>query len=163
MSGTSYWRAQDVEDVAEKLIAETHTDLAGVPIKYMFRDKAQRVRGRVELGLSRRVTGANAALVGLVGRDKPEIDEFFVVIIAYDTWTGLNAKQRAALVDHQLSYFTIEQPEDTDKGARMGIVAPDVEEFTAVVERHGSWRPSIEFFARQAKQIPGQTSLDEAD
>jgi hypothetical protein len=160
MPNVRYWHARDVEDVAEKLIADHHTDLRDVPIRYVFRDPATRHRGNLVLGKARKVGGLNAALVGLVGREESELAEFLVVEVAFPEWTALTADQRRALVDHELCHFEVVYPDDEEKERTVRLRGHDVEEFTEIVERHGAWRPAQEALARAAGQVPGQTELD---
>jgi predicted metallopeptidase len=160
MTTVKYWQADDVEEVAAKLIAEHHTDLRDIDIKYVFRDTASKSRGNIVLGKARKVSGLNAALVALVGRKKAaEGAEFFVVEIAHDMWTTLTKEQRIALVDHELCHFEVEYPEDAEKERTIHIGGHDVEEFTAVIERHGAWRPPIEELVRASGEMPGQTVI----
>lgn len=156
---TRYWRAKEVEGIAERLITQHHEDLEGVPIKYVFRRPAAVSRGRVVYGKARRIGGLAAHLVALVGRDEVAGPvAFFVVEIAADPWFTLNEKQRAALVDHELSHLELVQDDD---GTRLALRGHDLEEFVAVVGRHGLWRPAVEEFAAAA--IGAQLSLELTD
>jgi hypothetical protein len=74
-------------------------------------------------------------------------------------WTTLSKEQRVALVDHELCHFEVEYPDDDEKQRTIHITGHDVEEFTAVIERHGAWRPPLEDLARAAGETPGQTVI----
>jgi predicted metallopeptidase len=161
MSATKYRYAADVADIAEKLIADVHTDLADVPIRYIYRDKAQNRRGHAVLGTASKVTGRNAALVALADGESTDAEAFYLIEIAEDTWTALTQDQRVALVDHELCHFVIEQPDDPAKQARLTMRGHDVEEFTDVIERHGLWRPPIAELARIMRETPGQLDIGE--
>jgi hypothetical protein len=162
MPNIRYSHARDVEDVAEKILAEVeaHSPLRNVDIHYLFRDRAAQVRGEIMLGTTRKVSGVNAARVALVGRDEAEAPEFFEIEIAHDQWLSLKAPQRIALVDHLLSFCHIEYPEDSDRERTLKLVGPDVVEFTGVLERRGAWRPSLERMQAVAGELPGQQALD---
>lgn len=161
MTTSCYRHAAEVEEIAGKLIAEHHTDLAGQTIRYVFREKATTSRGAAVLGKARKISGLNAALVSLVGRD--EVDDpaqFFVIEIAEDAWSALNKDQRVALVDHELCHFATD--EDSEGNQRLILRPHDLEEFTQVVDRHGLWRPPVEAFAAVVKAAAGQLSIDDA-
>lgn len=144
---TSYETAHEVERIAEKLIAAHHTHLLTVPISYVWRDKAATSKGNIVLGKARKVTGLGAHLVHLVRDDTPPDEvEFFVVEIARDAWITLTDDQRTALVDHELCHLGVDIPERGDKDRSLVLRGHDLEEFAAVVERHGVWRPAVETF-----------------
>jgi hypothetical protein len=136
-----------VAAIASNLIAEHHTQLAEAPIVYVFREQATRSKGRLVLGRARRITGLNAFLVALAAGDvsddeSEEGHDFFVMEITQDMWATATEVQKAALIDHELSHFAI----DTEKGS-FTIRGHDIEEFAAVVARHGLWQPDLEVFA----------------
>lgn len=155
----TYSAAPQVERIAEKLIAAHHKHLATVPIRYVWRDKATRSKGNVVLGKARKVSGLGAHLVHLVRADEPpdEVD-FFVIEIAADMWATLSDAQQVALVDHELCHLGVDIPEDPDKDRALVVRGHDLEEFAAVVERHGLWRPAVETFHAAVSQ---QLTLDD--
>lgn len=158
---TTYWHAPEVEEIAQKLIAEHHSHLAGVEIKCVFREPAAKNKGKVVLGKARKIGGLNAHLVGLArpydrGDDPPD---FFVIEIASMTWLQLTEAQRLALVDHELCHFDIEWNENDDT-EKLIIRGHDLEEFTEVVARHGLWQPDLANFAKAASK---QLSLLDED
>ncbi|GAB3429923.1 hypothetical protein GCM10027436_02490 [Actinophytocola sediminis] len=153
MARTEYWRAPEVAKIADGLIVKHHKDLnrTDVTIRYLFRDPPAKSRGRVVLGKARKISGLYAALVGLEHADRlgDEPADFFVVEIAHGPWVGMTERQRVALVDHELSHLDVELSEDDDRV--LVTRGHDVEEFAAVVKRHGLWRESIAEFAAVAK------------
>jgi hypothetical protein len=152
---TSYYVAPEVERIAEKLIEQHHRHLLDVPIRYLWRDKAASSKGKVVLGKARKVTGLPAHLVHLALKDEPpEEVEFFVLEIAADMWQTLTEAQRVALVDHELCHLGTAGADE-----RLIVRGHDLEEFSAVVERHGLWRPAIETFHAA---VGSQPTLDEA-
>ena len=141
----SYRAAPDVAEMAAKLIEAYHSPLAEAPILYIFRDEAGKSKGRLVLGKARLVTGLHAFLVALAAGDADaqysESDEsFFVMEIAEDWWAPVSHGKREALVDHELCHF--DATED-----KLRIRGHDLEEFAAVVERHGLWDESVKLFA----------------
>lgn len=141
----TYSAAPAVAEVAHPLIAAHHSHLSDVPIVYIFRDPAAVARGRVVLGRARRVAGLNAFLAALAAGEAAEDDaedhSFFVMEIALEEWEGATRAERAAVVDHELCHFGV-----TDEGD-LEIRGHDLEEFDAVVRRHGLWREDVARFA----------------
>lgn len=141
---TDYRAAPAVKAIATHLIDEYHRDLADVRIEYVFRDKASKSKGKVTLGSARRVSGLNAWLAG--DRDEVSGEDFFVIEVAEDEWAELSDEQRIALVDHELHHCVYDT---NDFGEPALSIAPhDVEEFAAVIRRHGLWKPDVEHFGR---------------
>lgn len=141
---TIYEPAPEVAETAVSLIAEHHQNLLGAPIVYLFMDPAPKSKGRLVLGRARKLSGLNAFLVALAAGevDDPEEDHsFFVMEIAKDEWDGSTPQQRVALVDHELCHFAV------DEDGVLGIRGHDLEEFDAVVRRHGLWRDDVQRFA----------------
>lgn len=162
---TSYWRAKDIEAIVEQLVPEYHNHLnrTDVTIRCVFRDTVARTRGRMVLGKARKISGLNAHLVGLVRRDDLGDDpaDFFVVEVPYEPWQALTEAQRLALVDHELSHFYVAIPEGPDEDRKLVMISHDLEEFHAVVERHGLWRPDLKELARIIARRGEQPSLDD--
>lgn len=187
----SYFPAPSLADLAAPIIAEHHPHLTEHPgdrIVWCWRDKAKKSRHRVTLGSASIVTGRAAMLIEAartgalddpaknIGRDDYDL---FVIEIAQDEWAELGDDQRLALLDHELAHchVVIECDEDTGQeiGRTLEIREHDIEEFTAIVERHGLWHPGLQDFAhaiRSGPKQPGrgrgrrpvrpQTSADEA-
>jgi hypothetical protein len=163
----TFSRAVEVEKIGRRLIARYHKDLLDngeVRIDYVFRSEAAKSKGKVLLGRTRKVSGLNAFLTlgddapaGLPNDDTPSVEAFFVIEIAADLWALLTKDQKEALVDHELCHCRLEE---TETGSVVTTVAGhDVEEFRAVVERYGMWRPEIEQLVKAATGT--QLSLDE--
>jgi hypothetical protein len=152
MSGTRYWRAREVEDVVRQLVPlhHDHLDRQDVTIRCVYRDTPARSRGKIVLGKARKVAGLNAHLVGLVRRDDLGDDpaDFFVIEVPHEVWQALKPSERRALVDHELCHFWVAIPEDPDEDRQLVMLGHDLEEFRAVVERHGLWRPDLTEFAK---------------
>lgn len=66
----------------------------------------------------------------------------FVIEVAEDAWSLLDADQRKALLDHELCHFCLEESEEGPP--EMALLDHDVEEFVAIMERHGAWEPGRE-------------------
>lgn len=145
---TTYTPAPDVEAIATQLIDEYHADVIGAPITYVFRSPAAKSRGRKIMGKARKITGLNAYLA-----NGPEgADAFLVIEIAQDIWETLTPSARHALIDHELSHCYW-NPVDGP-----ALIPHDVEEFAAVIARHGLWTTNLDTFVRA-----GQLRLIEED
>lgn len=139
--------APEVEKIGTDLIRTEfdHKDLADVRVEYVFRDKAQKSAGRIVLGTARKIGGLSAFLAAHgdashLGDPEP----FFVIVIALDTWEVLDAKQRRALIDHELMHCKV--TEDEGGGAKLATRGHDLEEFASIVERHGLWSSNVAAF-----------------
>jgi hypothetical protein len=149
---TAYRPASSVRAVAERLIPRYHAHLDGVRIEYVFRDKHANSAGKEVWGKARKVSGLNAYLAAEVhGELAGGYEDFFVIEIAEDIWSMLEPKQREALVDHELCHITIEYDDEKDE-VKLALRSHDVEEFGAVIQRHGLWRPCLEEFVATAAQ-----------
>lgn len=126
--------------IARELIVKHHEHLAGEDVRYVFRSEHAKDAGKAVLGKARKISGLNAFLT--TGEDD---SDYFVIELAADIWAGLGAKERRALLDHELSHCRIKYAGDT--GEPTLYIAPhDLEEFNDVVERHGLWRRDVKEF-----------------
>lgn len=153
---TTYRRAHDVETIAAELIesVEDHKPLAEAQLVCVWRDKASKSKGKTVLAKARKISGLQAfianAAAGLVDVDANE--PFFVLEVAEDTWVLLDDNQRRALVDHELCHMVV--GEDDDGEPVLALRGHDLEEFAAVVERHGFWKSDVaRFGAEVAEQL----------
>lgn len=156
---TLYRPAPAVERIANELIPKHHDHLAAVEIRYLFVDPPAKSKGSVVWGKASIVTGREAYLLALhhfsddtryVARDGADY-AMFVIEIAELIWDHLEDQGRRALVDHELSHCWAGE---NDKGEfKLSTRGHDVEEFHAVVERHGMWRKEIKDFADTVEQL----------
>lgn len=160
--------ASAVQRIAEQLIGKHHHVLDDVRIEYVFRSETKKSRGREVWGEAKKISGLNAYLSQEDGPSEAasgDVD-YFVIEISEPVWAILDAGQRKALVDHELCHCTTEF--DEASGDLVLKMRPhDVEEFKAVVDRHGIWRPDIAEFAtalpeRQRTIDDGLTDADDA-
>ena len=158
----TYRPAPAVQRIADELIPKHHDHLVGQHIEYVFRDKHATSNGKEVWGKARKITGLNAYLAGDTA-EGDEVEDFFVVEIAEDVWALLEPAQRRALVDHELAHCTVDVDEVTGDIEGISLVGHDLEEFKAIVERHGLWRPDISDFLRAARDADQLTLLDDQD
>lgn len=151
----TYRPAPAVARVAADLIATHHDHLDGVRIEYVFRSETAKTNGKAIWGKARKITGLNAFLASHDNDDELPIDEetedFFVIEIAEPVWAILGATERTALVDHELCHLTTE--EDKDGDLKLKLRPHDLEEFVAIVRRHGLWRDDVENFAAAVQMV----------
>jgi predicted metallopeptidase len=153
---TDYSPAPEVQEIAQKLITtvDEHHMLGVVNIVYVWREKAQKSKGRTTLATARLVTGLNAYLANFAAGETLEAlnDSFFVIEVAADTWEQLRPEQRIALVDHELCHCKVAHDENDQ--LQLGTRGHDVEEFAAIIDRHGLWKPDVaQFASRIAEQL----------
>lgn len=157
MAATKYNEAPVVEAIAAKLIAEHHPHLQGVPIRYVFRDKASTTAGKIQLGRARLLSGVSAFL-GCDEEERQELlqaqgrEAFFVIEIPFNLWKDMDDATKRALVDHQLCHCYAWEEEDKEAGAvrKLAIVPHDLEEFACVIARHGLWQKDVEALVKAA-------------
>jgi hypothetical protein len=151
---TRWIEAPEVKDIADRLIPKYHAHLRSwaEEIRYVFRNEAQVSKGRTVWGKAHKIAGLPCYLATNAPGDLNAFDDvppppadMFVMEIAADIWAKLTPKQQEALVDHELMHFTIEM--DDNAGLVRGIRGHDVEEFSAIAERHGAWKPDLAEFA----------------
>lgn len=137
-----YGNAESVETLAKNLIPMYHPELATARVKYVFVDKASTKSGKPVYGKVRKVSGVMEFL----------IESDFMVEVALDQWNEMSEQMRTALVDHLLERLT---GEEDDKSGEMkwAMREPDVQEFAAILRRHGAWNDDLTAFASVAKQI----------
>lgn len=162
---TQFRPASEAQRIAEDLISKYYPEIeeSEVEIRYIFRDECGKKGGREILGTCSKVSGRAAFLAqnGKPSEDyiPPKELAFYVLEFAEDLWKGLTPEQRIALVDHELAHILIEPPENEDDGWTLKTISHDVEEFAAVIQRHGLWKPDLQWFADQTRAAM-QLSLD---
>lgn len=132
--------APEVYALIDDLVKVHHaSDLADAKIGAMYVYDVKEDRdGRVWWGRARKVSE----------RDQEYHDHDFVIDLNFSVWRQLEKKHQRALMDHELCHCG--RIEDEDGGSRYYLRRHDLEEFHAVVERHGLWRPEVEQFIRKA-------------
>lgn len=152
-----YREAPEIREIANDLIPRyhEHLELRADEIRYVFVDKASAsAKGCQVFGRARKISGLNCYLSHSSPGDLNDFgdasipDDMFLVEIAADAWRDLDSSQRVALVDHELCHLWLEYSEFTGEPKR-SILPHDVEEFGAVVARHGLWTPNLTSFQEQ--------------
>lgn len=141
--------ASAAQDIATDLIDDHHTHLQRARILWLFTN-SKRTRGnKVTLGTAGRLNAVQKFLSsGLVSVEK---GYDFIVLIDGSRWDSALKTQREAMVDHLLCRMRLRERHNQRTGAitRTWVtVAPDVEEFTDVILRHGIWLPEQKRFVK---------------
>jgi hypothetical protein len=151
-------REQEAElyTLMDELVGEHHADLAEarIALAWRFGWKAD-PDGRLQLGQCRRASDLDRLL--------HDLD--FVILLNWEAWhaADFSEAQKRALLDHELSHGALrltddgEPAEDTNGRKVYRIRKHDVEEFRAIVERHGLWKADLAEFAAaamEAKRLP---------
>lgn len=144
------WAGPDVRKAAEELIEEYHPELAELEVRYVFRSKHARSKGRVVGGKARVVSSLGAFLID--GSAAVPVIE-----LAADVWGGLSAERRRALLDHELTHFVLDEGDES----RVLLRGHDVEEFAEIVGRHGLWTPDLESLHAAAPRQERLRPVDE--
>lgn len=152
---TTYESAPEVADVVLSVAQEDHPELLLAPIVAVFRSPPAKSKGRVKLASVKPIQGLPAYLVDALGAEvfalngRPVAGSFFVIEVSKDHWKELNESAQRALIDHELCHIDWAGPDEPIKTR-----AHDLEEFTAVVKRHGLWRTSVyDLVAAGAEQL----------
>lgn len=141
-----YCVAESVESIAQQVIPMFHPHLATARIVYIFVDKGSMKNGRPVLCKVRKVSGSLEFL----------LEKDFLVEVPQDHWNELADTQRRALVDHALERCYGEEDENTGE-MKWSTREPDVQEFSAILRRHGAWTEELAGFVSVAKTV----NLDE--
>lgn len=142
-------RPSAVYDMMDELVKKHHDHLASAKIIIVWRSGWKSDKdGKLVLGKCKKASDYDQALYG---------DHDFAIFLNEDSWAVFEDDKRAALVDHELSHAGITV---TKKGVvKWRIKKHDVEEFGAIIERHGIWKDDLRRFAEKmiaaAKEKPG--------
>lgn len=142
------WRQfPEAERYIQRAVEQWHPHLAGAAILAVSRPEAPLSGDKREWGKLKLASPMERALYGDL------ID--YVMILPMDVWNGLTDKGRMALVDHELCHAA-GLDVDTEKWT---LKKHDLEEFAAVITRHGIWRADAAYFIEQTKGA--QVTIDE--
>lgn len=139
--GARYVRAEEeVGPMLDELLREHHGDLLAARFGMLFVEKAPKNKGAIVYAS---VAPFPAKMQPFFGDEAYD----YLLTVSADVWNRATAAQRSAMLDHELCHCVGE--EDDDGEMTWGTVGHDLEEFVAVVRRHGIWRRDMEL-VRQA-------------
>ena len=132
MPKREYEDADEVRAIAERIvIPRWHEPCGELRIVYLATDDLGTHNGRKTIAQIRRATPVETHLAG--------IDIVFVVDAL--EWAEMDEPRRIALVDHEFCHVEVD-------GDGVKMRGHDVEEFNAVVQRHGAWSEDLARFVR---------------
>ena len=133
-----YEHAPNVEALAKgTAIPQWHAHLSGVAIAYLFTEEIGMKGGKEVLAKVRKATPTEVFF--------GNVDA--VMIVSKGAWFAMSGEQHIALVDHELCHLLLD-----DEG-RVTLRAHDVEEFAAVIKRHGLWKGDLVTFREDCGQL----------
>ena len=144
---TSYDKAETVEELANRLIAKYHPHLANVKIAYLYKNKDMTSNGKTRIASAEKLSPKVKALA----------DFDFLIVISYPAYNALGDKQKRAVIDHELEHCWVE---DSDSGDTLLRILPhDVEEFGAIIQRHGLYFSDLERLGRIVKDTKEEENV----
>jgi hypothetical protein len=157
-----YFWSDEAEKLAGGVIVQFHPHLANLKIAYLMKPK--KVEEAEETGvpeLNKRKRGrprtkpmkmwiAKAALLSSRYQAILAKDYRFVIVVNQELWDALSLEQQVAVMDHELCHCVV----DTDTG-KCAIRKHDLEEFRAVVTRHGFYLADVQAFAEACLKKAG--------
>lgn len=144
MAAEFYDASDDVVALARDIIQEYHSHLVEAKIKYLFRTGNWEVKKRETWGQAKKV---GKEVNFLTGYD-------FIVTVHRDVWEQLNEEEKRALLDHELQHCSAGTD---DAGNKIWYIqGHDVEDFYAIIRRHGLWSKAL----RKMEGLLNQTELD---
>lgn len=163
----NYTPADGPEKIGAALISKHHLHLHEANICWLFVDPPTKSRGKVVHGRASKVSAKTAALLETVlGRPVAEGEQVydFLVEISEESWLAASPREREALVDHELMHCWWKWDERTviDGGGEKvkekvwtgwAMRSHDVEEFSAIVDRHGMWSADLVEFMEVAQKL----------
>jgi len=143
----SFYDAEPVSEIAERLISSYHPELGTARIKFLFQEKAGKKGGKTVLGKTQKVSGVLEHFA----------DCDFLIIVAQDQWNDLPSQKRTALIDHLLERCTgVEDEEDPGAPMKWSTREPDVNEFATILQRYGAWTEDLAGFCQVAASLDSE-------
>lgn len=134
--------------VLDEAVSKWHPHLkdAKIAIAWRFGWKSD-TDGRITLGQAKKGSDLDRELHGYD----------FVILLNHEVWnqSGFQKHQKLALIDHELCHCEVskdtngEPKVDENNRVVYRIRKHDIEEFTEVIARHGSWKADLEMFAQK--------------
>lgn len=144
-----YWQCPDeVYDLMVPIIEAHHEHLVDARILLLFRDQAAKKAGKLVAATASKMSGTDNAIADAT----PPYT--FKIIIANDLWTLNTDAWLEALLDHELSHCGGNSEDGWE------LLAHDLEEFSAIVERHGLWKADVKDFCERVMQLELFESTD---
>lgn len=123
-----------------ELVAKFHANIVDAEIGLVWINN-------VEADKDGHLLFGRAKLVGALEKEFHDAD--FVIQLNKRAWGLLPDQGKTALLDHELSHCGVTFHEKTG-APKWRMVKHDVEDFTAIVRRHGLWHSGMEVFVNAA-------------
>jgi hypothetical protein len=142
----SYDFNKEAERIAERYIERYHQHLRKTKIAYLYKgEETDKVPEPTQPGKS--ITYAKAFMIPDKYRLLASEDYVFGIEFTQPIWHRLELPSQEALVDHELCHCRI-----NDLGEPY-LADHDVEEFQAILRRHGFWRVGLQRFIEAATPL----------
>lgn len=138
----SYAFNEEARKLAKRIIRKHHGHLEKLVIVHVFQDKGKSkkpVKGKREW--------ARASKVPERFRFMMDRQPVFMITYNKQIWKGIDEKKKKALVDHELAHCGF----NAEKG-RPYMIDHDLEEFKAILKRHGLWTDGVKDFVESARR-----------
>lgn len=137
MKNKNYTLAPEVEEVAKGLISRHHRHLCDAKIAYVFKKDSWNKNGKWVLGSAHKCSE----------KEKLLHNYDFIITINYDSWRIFDEVKQEAVVDHELCHC------GKDKDDKYVIISHDIEDFAAVIRRHGLYTEDVKAFGMAINQV----------
>lgn len=137
-----YWRDPELDVLGKEIVQKHHEHLREAEIAYLLTFRPMTSAGKTLAGKARKASG----LIGYYSQSD------FLIIVSFEFWQAATPSQRRALLDHEICHCSVEY--DKDGGRHWTLKGHDIEEFTAIVDRHGLWHDGLKQFGQAvARQL----------
>jgi hypothetical protein len=150
----------DIYKMLDGLVERHHDHLVNSEIRVaMFTGWQADEDGRLTLGRCKIVSELDRKLHGA----------HVVIVLNADAWEHFSEPQRLALLDHELCHAEVKLDKDLepmeleDETPKLRSRKHDIEEFRAVIERHGIWKDDLQSFAEAVLEAQGRLPFSEEE
>ncbi len=144
-----YWRCpKEVDLLTDKVIRDHHAHLIDAQILLLFRDQAGKKAGKLTAATASKMSAKDNAIADATP------SYAFKIEIANDLWLLHTDAWKEALIDHELCHCGGNSEDGWE------LIGHDLEEFSAIVERHGLWKSDVKDFVERVVQLDLFESTD---
>lgn len=144
-----YWRCpEEVVELTRKVIQEQHKHLFETNILLLFRDQAGKRAGKLVAATASKMSAKDNAIANAMP------PYAFKIEIANDLWLLSTDAWKEALIDHELCHCGGNSEDGWE------LHGHDIEEFSAIVDRHGLWKADVKDFVERVMQLELFESTD---
>jgi predicted metallopeptidase len=129
--------AKDLQPIIDRLIELFYPLLQGATVRAVYRSTkfpdSPFTVARIE-----KITGLRAWLYSKIDGEQ---DAFFLIQVVVPNWETFEPRQQVAVLDHEICHIDYNDEKDS-----YALRDHTVQEFPEIVERHGAYHPSLEYF-----------------